>query len=88
MTEPDSNVLKWWRVQFAGLMHHVNRIASDWTDEHNARKALEARVAKLESALDAAEARIGQLIDKVDAQDETFNKARDEYRKLVNGKAK
>lgn len=62
--EPYSH--EWYRVQFRGLTHLLNRQANEALDQYNALQDLIARVKLLEAAREADMAAIGRLNERLD----------------------
>lgn len=74
-TEPDTYTLSWWRKQFRGVQHSLNRCNAEYADCWEAVKELRARCDSLEECLEAARGEIGQLKESVEG-------ARAAYREL------
>lgn len=62
--EPYSH--EWYRVQFRGLTHLLNRQANEALDQYNTLKDLLSRVALLEQQREADMAAIGRLNERLD----------------------
>ena len=79
---PDEYSNLWYRQQFRGVMHSLNRCNSDYVDLLERLKSLQVQVASLiESRVDLM-AEIGRLADTVQNAREAF---RDIKREITDG---
>ena len=77
---PEMYSAEWYRVQFRGLTHLLNRQANEQLDQYNTLKDLLSRVALLEQQREADMAAIGRLNERLD----DAGKVVVELRKKVN----
>lgn len=79
---PDTYSNAWYRAQFRGVMHSLNRCNAEYADCWEAVKELCARVDSLGECLESARSEIGQLKEEVAVAKEALTKARQEFGKL------
>lgn len=82
MSEPDTYSNAWYRQQFRGVMHSLNRCNAEYASAADLIEALGARVATLEQQMVDAQATIGQLRDEIE---DKVDKIRTAYKQLKNG---
>lgn len=82
--KPDEYSNAWYRQQFRGVMHSLNRCNAEYESCWETCKMLAKRVESLESELAQAKAEMGRLNEESVRLDETITKARKAFRELRN----
>lgn len=81
MNEPDTYTLAWWRQQFRGVQHSMNRCNADYASVADLIEQLTARVSELEKELQQTKTDIGKLQDEMHAK---LDKIREVYLEIKN----
>jgi predicted nucleic acid-binding Zn-ribbon protein len=90
MSEPDKYSNAWYRKQFDGVNHGLNRTLADYEASWSAVKAMRERIERIESMVSAelkkGREEIGRLNDEIAELKESMAKAREVFRELKNQK--
>ncbi len=80
--EPSVYSGAWYRRQFQGVNHSLNRCLAEYQDCWEAVKSLRERAGVLESALQKAQEEIGRQTDEIAELNESMEKARKVFLEL------
>lgn len=81
MNEPDTYTLAWWRQQFRGVQHSLNRCNAEYESAYELILELKARITTLEKELQQTKTDIGKLQDEMHAK---LDKIREVYLEIKN----
>lgn len=71
---PDPYSNAWYRQQFSGMTHLLNRQANELADQHQALMAVKQQIAKLEAAANQDQTKIGELLNRLEALEAKLDK--------------
>lgn len=80
---PDVYTNFWYRQQFRGVQHSLNRCNAEYASVQDQIEALQSRCERLETALADSFVEIGKLREELSEQ---MEKVRQAYKELKNGK--
>ncbi len=82
MSEPSEYSSAWYRKQFRGVNHGLNRCLAEYEDCWEAVKSLREQTGALEAALQKVREEIGRQTDEIAELKESMEKARQVFLEL------